>query len=71
MFHSIVVGTDGSASAAEAVRQATELAKLSGGVVHIVSAYRPLEAYAVVPEALPANVAELIDPSGLAKTALD
>ena len=39
MFTRIVVGTDGSETAAEAVRQATDLAKLSGATLSIVSAY--------------------------------
>lgn len=42
MFTRIVVGTDGSETAAEAVRQATELAKLSGATLSIVSAYSPI-----------------------------
>ena len=42
MFKRIVVGTDGSETAAEAVRQATELAKLAGGTLDIVSAYEPI-----------------------------
>jgi nucleotide-binding universal stress UspA family protein len=40
MFETVVVGADGSASAAEAVRQAIELLKLTGGRLHIVSAYQ-------------------------------
>lgn len=40
MFETIVVGADGSATAAEAARQAIELAKLTGGHLHVVSAYR-------------------------------
>jgi nucleotide-binding universal stress UspA family protein len=40
MFDVIVVGTDGSGSAGTAVRRATEIAKLTGGTLHIVSAYR-------------------------------
>jgi nucleotide-binding universal stress UspA family protein len=39
MFGSIVVGTDGSPTAGEAVRQATALARLTGARVHVVSAY--------------------------------
>ena len=39
MFSRIVVGTDGSETAAEAVRQAVDLAKLSGAQLSIVSAY--------------------------------
>ena len=42
MFGSIVVGTDGSETAGEAVRQATELAKAVGGKVHLVSAFEPV-----------------------------
>jgi nucleotide-binding universal stress UspA family protein len=42
VFTRIVVGTDGSETAAEAVRQATELAKLSGAKLSIVSAYAPV-----------------------------
>ena len=42
MFTRIVVGTDGSETAAEAVRQATDLAKLSGATLSIVSAYAPI-----------------------------
>jgi nucleotide-binding universal stress UspA family protein len=42
MFTRIVVGTDGSETAAEAVRQATELAKLTGAKLSIVSAYAPV-----------------------------
>jgi nucleotide-binding universal stress UspA family protein len=42
MFRSIVVGTDGSATASEAVRQATELARSVGAKVFLVSAYEPV-----------------------------
>ena len=42
MFGSIVVGTDGSATASEAVRQATELARQVGAKVYLVSAYEPV-----------------------------
>ena len=42
MFGSIVVGTDGSSTAAEAVRQATELASSLGAKVYLVSAYEPV-----------------------------
>ncbi|HXL94173.1 MAG TPA: universal stress protein [Streptosporangiaceae bacterium] len=41
MFETVVVGADGSETAAEAVRQAVELVKLTGGRLHIVSAYTP------------------------------
>ena len=42
MFGSIVVGTDGSETAGEAVRQATELAKAVGAKISLVSAFEPV-----------------------------
>ena len=42
MFKRIVVGTDGSDTATEAVRTAIELAKLSKAQLEIVSAYEPI-----------------------------
>src|SRR5437588_10215124 len=42
MFSSIVVGTDGSATATEAVKQAADLAKAVGAKIHLVSAYEPV-----------------------------
>ena len=42
MIGSIVVGTDGSDTAKEAVRQATELARALSASVHLVSAYEPI-----------------------------
>ena len=42
MFTRIVVGTDGSETAGEAVRQALDLAKLAGATLSIVSAYAPV-----------------------------
>jgi nucleotide-binding universal stress UspA family protein len=42
MFHSIVVGTDGSDTATQAVRQAIELARAVGARIELVSAYEPV-----------------------------
>jgi len=42
VFTRIVVGTDGSESAGEAVRQAVDLARLAGAKLSIVSAYAPV-----------------------------
>jgi nucleotide-binding universal stress UspA family protein len=42
VFTRIVVGTDGSETAGEAVRQAVDLAKLAGATLSIVSAYAPV-----------------------------
>jgi nucleotide-binding universal stress UspA family protein len=44
VFGSIVVGTDGSETAQQAVRQAVELARLASGALEIVSAYEPVSA---------------------------
>ncbi len=57
MFRSIVVGTDGSDTATQAVRQATELARSVGARIELVSAYEPvtdarLREEIVVPEDL-------------------
>jgi nucleotide-binding universal stress UspA family protein len=42
VFTRIVVGTDGSETAAEAVRQAIDLAKMSGATLGVVSAFSPI-----------------------------
>jgi nucleotide-binding universal stress UspA family protein len=42
MYSSIVLGTDGSETAREAVTQAIEIAKAVGARVHLVSAYQPV-----------------------------
>lgn len=48
MYHRIVVGTDGSSTADCAVDVAGGLALLMGAAVHVVSAYRPARAAAVL-----------------------
>lgn len=47
MYQRIVVGTDGSDSAANAVRHALRLAKWTGGTVHLVTAWQPIPALAM------------------------
>jgi nucleotide-binding universal stress UspA family protein len=42
MFKSIVVGTDGSETATQAVRQAVDLARAVGAKLELVSAYEPV-----------------------------
>ncbi len=44
MFKSIVVGTDGSDTAGQAVRQAVDLARAVGAKIELVSAYEPVPA---------------------------
>jgi len=64
VFTRIVVGTDGSDTAAEAVRQAVDLAKLAGAELSIVSAYEPVSKSQVEGEQLhaPADVQYGIGP---------
>jgi nucleotide-binding universal stress UspA family protein len=79
MFGRIVVGTDGSDTAGEAVKQATELAKATGAVLHVVSAYEPVPRDRLREETadVPGDVAHSLGPredvnqvlEGAAKTA--
>ena len=64
MFTRIVVGTDGSDSAGEAVRQAVDLAKLASAQLSIVSAYGSVPKHRVEGEQLdaPADVQYEIGP---------
>jgi nucleotide-binding universal stress UspA family protein len=64
LFERIVVGTDGSETANEAVRQAVELAKATGASVQIVSAFEPVTRERVRSEAgeLPGDVAHSAGP---------
>ncbi len=48
MYSKIVVGTDGSSTANEAVRHAALLAKATGATVHIVHAFQPTPAMAAI-----------------------
>ena len=41
MYNSIVVGVDDSPTALQAFTQAVEFAKMSGGTLHVVTAYKP------------------------------
>jgi nucleotide-binding universal stress UspA family protein len=64
MFNSIVVGTDGSETANEAVRQATELAKAVGASVDLVSAYEPVSSARLREEAqqVPKDMEWMVNP---------
>jgi nucleotide-binding universal stress UspA family protein len=64
VFKRIVVGTDGSDTAAEAVRQAADLAKIAGAQLSIVSAYEPVSKRRLEGEqaGLPADVQHEIGP---------
>jgi len=64
MFGSIVVGTDGSETAGEAVRQATELAKSTGSNIDLVSAYEPVSSARLREEAqqVPKDLEWMVNP---------
>lgn len=64
MFKRIVVGTDGSDTAAEAVSQAADLAKIAGAELSIVSAYEPVSKRRLEGEqqGVPADVQHEIGP---------
>jgi nucleotide-binding universal stress UspA family protein len=64
MFRGIVVGTDGSDTATEAVRQATELARIHGARVHVVSAYEPTGSARLREErsSVPADMQWMVNP---------
>jgi nucleotide-binding universal stress UspA family protein len=73
MFETIVVGTDGSETAGEAVRQATALARTcgDGATLHLVTAYKPLEAMYLAPDVVPTGLAGLVDPRAEARTVVE
>jgi nucleotide-binding universal stress UspA family protein len=64
LFERIVVGTDGSQTAAEAVRQSVELARATGARLDIVSAYQPVPQHRLREEAgeIPGDVAHSVGP---------
>ena len=61
MYQRIVVGTDGSDSAAQAVRHALRLAKVTGSTVHVVTAWQPMPALALSGQLGPATPVPLDD----------
>ena len=71
MFSSIVVGTDGSTTAEEAVRQAAALARTCGAKLHLVSAFKPLEAMYLSPEVMPTGIHAMVNPEHEVQRVLD
>ena len=73
MFERILVGTDGSDTAAEAVRQATELARATGAKLDIVSAYQPISQGRLREESgeIPGDVAYAVGPKEDVNVILD
>jgi nucleotide-binding universal stress UspA family protein len=64
LFERIIVGTDGSETAGEAVRQATELARATGAKLDVVSAYDRVPASRLREESgeIPGDVAYAVGP---------
>ena len=64
MFQSIVVGTDGSDTAGEAVREAIELAKAVGASIGLVSAFEPVSGQRLREESrqAPADLQWMVNP---------
>jgi nucleotide-binding universal stress UspA family protein len=73
LFTRIVVGTDGSDTASQAVARATELTKLTGGELNIVSAFEPVSKSRIAGEQrdAPADVQYEINPSEDVNLVLD
>ncbi len=73
MFDRIVVGTDGSETASEAVRQASELAKISKSELNIVSAFEPVPQAQLREEArdIPGDVSNAVNPHEAVNVTLD
>jgi nucleotide-binding universal stress UspA family protein len=73
MYGSIVVGTDGSDTAKEAVRQAAELAKSLGANVLLVSAYEPVPESRLRQERneVPTDVSWMVNPREDVQAVLD
>ena len=73
MYGSIVVGTDGSDTAKEAVRQATELARAVGARVLLVSAYEPVPESRLRHERndVPTDVSWMVNPREDVQSVLD
>jgi nucleotide-binding universal stress UspA family protein len=73
MYGAIVVGTDGSDTAKEAVRQATELARAVNAKVLLVSAYEPVPESRLRHERndVPTDVSWMVNPREDVQSVLD
>src|SRR3954465_3773537 len=65
MFSRIVVGTDGSETAKQAVREATQLAKQTGASLDVVSAFEPVSSARLREERLaaPSDIEYAVNPN--------
>ena len=59
VYETIVVGTDGSETAAVALRHATEMAKAGGATLHIVHVFQPVNTIGMALAGVAADVSEI------------
>jgi nucleotide-binding universal stress UspA family protein len=73
MFERIVVGTDGSETATQAVKTAIELARLAKSRLEIVSAYEPIpqDRLKREGEGIPGDVSQVVNPREDVQLVLD
>jgi nucleotide-binding universal stress UspA family protein len=73
MFDRIVVGTDGSETATEAVKTAIELARLAKSKLEIVSAYEPIpqDRLKREGEGIPGDISQVVNPREDVQLVLD
>jgi nucleotide-binding universal stress UspA family protein len=73
MFSKIVVGTDGSETASEAVKQAADLAKISKSELNIVSAFEPVSQAQLREEArdVPGDISNAVNPREVVNVTLE
>ena len=73
MFRSIVVGTDGSETATQAVRHAVELAKATNARIELVSAYEPVSSQRLREESqqVPGDMQWMVNPREDVDSTLD
>jgi nucleotide-binding universal stress UspA family protein len=73
LFNRIIVGTDGSDTASEAVRQAIELAKATDASLDVVGAYEPVPSSRLREESseVPGDVAHAVGPREDVSVVLD
>jgi nucleotide-binding universal stress UspA family protein len=68
MFATVVVGADDSPTAAQAVDVAMQLVGLSGGSLHVVSAYKPVAGSSA---GVPSEFDGAVPPDGRVRSVLD
>jgi nucleotide-binding universal stress UspA family protein len=68
MFRTVVVGADGSPTAAKAVDAAIDVVAATGGTLHVVSAYKPVSRQG---PGVPAEFRDAVQPDSAVRSVLD